>query len=290
MDLKGKLRQGMRIFDSNDREVGTVERVEGDHAYVGGRRVPVSAFDRMDNDRLYYGESGRQYFAEGRTGAAAGVRDTEGEVRVPVAEERLDVDKRQAELGAVEVRKSVETEDVSVPVELQREEVHVDKVDVADRPLAGADAGTAFQETTIRVPVRGEEAVVRKEAVVTGEVVVDKERTTERETVSDTVRKERVNVDENYQRARSGFQEHFDRRRAGSGTAAASRRFEDAEPNYRTGFDAGYDERYTGRDFDAVEPDLRRDWESRRTGGGGRDRWEDLREEIREGWGRARGR
>src|SRR5436309_1806486 len=52
-----------------------------------------------------------------------------------------------------------------------------------------------FESGTIRVPVRGEEAAVEKEAVVTGEVVVDKERTTERQEVADTVRKERVEVD-----------------------------------------------------------------------------------------------
>ena len=57
------------------------------------------------------------------------------------------------------------------------------------------------------------------------------------------------------------------------------------------GFDAGHDERYRDRDFEAVEPDLRREYESRRTGTrGGGDSWEDLREEIREGWNRARRR
>ena len=282
MDLKGKLRQGMRIFGDNDRDYGTVERFDDDYVYVGGRRVPTSAFERMENDRLYVGQSGAQYFTEGRGSSA------EGGTRVPVHEERLDVDKRQGQIGEVEVRKEVVSERVEVPVELRREEARVEQRDVRDRPAGPGE--DVFQEGTIRVPIRGEEAVVNKQAYVTGEVVVDKTETTERETISDTVRKERVNVDEDYQRARSGFQEHFDRRRAGSGSAASSRRFEDVEPNYRTGFDAGYDERYTGRDFDAVEPDLRRDWEARRTGAGGRDRWEDLREEIREGWDRARGR
>ena len=46
-----------------------------------------------------------------------------------------------------------------------------------------------------RVPVRGEEAVAQKEAFVTGEVVIDKERRTERQTVTDTVRREEVEVD-----------------------------------------------------------------------------------------------
>ena len=282
MDLKGKLRQGMRVFGAGNQDYGTVERFDDDYVYVGGRRIPASAFERMENNGLYVGQSGAQYFSEGRGGTA------EGGQRVQVHEERLDVGKREVEVGEVEVRKEVVSEQVSVPVELRREEAHVEQVDVRDRPVGPGE--DVFQEGTIRVPIRGEEAVVAKQAYVTGEVVVGKEQTTERQTISDTVRKERVQVDEDYQRARSGFQEHFDRGRTGAGAAAGTRRFEEAEPNYRAGFDAGYDERYAGRDFDAVEPDLRRDWEARRTGAGGRDRWEDLREEIREGWNRARGR
>ena len=274
MDLKGKLRQGMRIFGAGDRDYGTVERYDDDYVYVGGRRIPASAFERMEGDRLYVGQSGAEYFGEARGGTV------EGGQRVPVHEERLDVGKREAQVGEVEVRKEVVAEQVSVPVELEREQARVEQVDVRDRPVGpGQDV---FQEGTTRVPIRGEEAVVEKQAYVTGEVVVDKERTTERQTISDTVRKERVHVDEHYDSARAGFQEHYARGRGASGGAA----FEEAEPNYRMGFDAVHDERYRDRDFDAVEPDLRRDWEARRTGSS--DRWEDLREEIREGWERGR--
>ena len=53
----------------------------------------------------------------------------------------------------------------------------------------------AFEEGTIRIPLRGEEVVVRKEAVVTGEVVINKERTTERQEITDTVRTQHVEVD-----------------------------------------------------------------------------------------------
>ena len=133
------------------------------------------------------------------------IRD-EGTVRVPVYEERLDVEKREVELGEVRLHKTVEEEEVSVPVELRREEVTVDRRDVDARPVEPGAADTAFQETTIRVPVRGEEAVVDKQAVVTGEVVVTKEQTTERQEITDTVRKERVDIDDAYQRFQPDFQ------------------------------------------------------------------------------------
>ena len=122
-----------------------------------------------------------------------------GAVRIPVAEERLQVETREAELGQVQVRKSVVEERVEVPVDLQREEVRVERRDVGDRPATDADL---FQEGTIRVPVRGEEAVVEKEAVVTGEVVIGKERVREGQEVTDTVRRERVEVTDTGRRER----------------------------------------------------------------------------------------
>jgi len=223
-----------------------------------------------------------------RTAAGATARDTltdraEGELRVPVAEERLNVGKREADLGEVQVRKTVTEEQQTVPVTLRREEVTVQERDVADRPLRAGEE--AFTEGTIRVPVRGEEAVVAKEAVVTGEVVIDKTQKTEQRQVSDTVRKQRVDVEENYRQARAGFEQEFTARKD-----RGNRTFAQAEPNYRTGFTAAQDQRYSGRQFEDVEPELRREYETRSTGTtGSGESWEHLREEIRSGWNRARG-
>ena len=276
MDLKGKLRKGLKIFGTDNREYGTIDRYDDQYAYVGERKIPVSAFERMEKDRLYLGAQGGQYFAD--TGEAW---DDPKEIRVPVVEERLTVEKRQGEMGSVDIRKDVTTEQVNVPVELRHEEVTVDRVDVKDRPVTAGDMTDAFQEGTIRVPVRGEQAVVEKEAVVTGEVVIDREVETERQTISDTVRKVRVDVEENYTRDRSAFEQHFKARRASLGTAADTRAFADAEPHYRRGYEAAHDERFAGRDFEAVEPELRRSHT-------GNESWEHLREEIREGFDRGR--
>jgi uncharacterized protein (TIGR02271 family) len=276
MDLKGKLRKGLRIFGADNREYGTIDRYDDQYAYVGQRRIPVSAFERFENDRLYLGAQGNRYFADDAAGW-----DDPTQVRVPIREERLDVGKRQGEMGSVDVHKTVETEQVNVPVELRHEEVTVEERDVPNRPIAAGEMGDAFQEGTIRVPVRGEEAFAQKEAVVTGEVVVNRDVETERQVISDTVRRERVDVDENYNRDRTMFQEHFNQRRSGLGTGADTRSFADAEPHYRRGYEAAHDQRYTGRDFADVEPELRRT----HTGG---ESWEHLREEIREGFDRGR--
>jgi uncharacterized protein (TIGR02271 family) len=282
VDLTGKLRKGLKIFGTDNREYGTIDRYDEQYAYVGKRQIPVSAFERMDNNRLYVGDQGRQYFEAADRMDADSLGD-DGDIRVQVREERLNVGKRQSEMGAAEIRKTVETEQVNIPVELQHEEVTVNRVDVRDRPVAAGELAGTFEEGTIRVPVRGEEAVVQKEAFVTGEVVIDRDVKTERQTVSDTVRKEHVDVDENYQRDRSGFEEHFGKRKSGLGANADTRTFADAEPHYRRGYEAAHDERYAGRDFTDVEPDLRR-------ANTGNESWEHLREEIREGFDRGRGR
>lgn len=202
-----------------------------------------------------------------------------GSVRVPEIEERLQVEKRDAQMGEVRINKTVETEQQTVPVDLQREEVHVERRDVVARPLTDGDTVNAFEEGTIRIPVRGEEAVVRKETVVTGEVVINKERTTERQEITDTVRRQHVEVDEDYSRHKDTFQQHL-------GTLKTQHSWDEAEPNYRAGWQAGRDNRYASSKFEDVEGDIRSSLGHDRDD----DRWQQLREEVREGFGRARTR
>jgi len=284
MGLFDKLRRGLHVYGTDDRSVGTIDRWDDENVYIGGRPYKRSMFDRFDNDRLYFSTEGYRSY-QATSGSTMDDAVAGGEIRVPIREERLDVERRQGEMGAVEVHKDVISEQVDVPIELRHEEVHVNRVDVPDRPIAVGDAPDAFKEGTIRVPVRGEEVVTRKEAVVTGEVVIDRDVVAEKQTVSDTLRKERVDVDEDYTRVRDSFRQHFDTRRGElTGTAVDTRTFEDAEPNYRHGFAAAHNDRYSGRSFEDVEPDLRRDYRSR----GDDADWERLREEIREGFDRAR--
>ncbi len=120
-------------------------------------------------------------------------REVTGALVVPLAEERLHVEKRQADLGEVRVLKTVVEERQSIPIELEREEVVVRERDVPDRPVQ--PGRVHFQEGVVAVPLQGEEAVVYKEAVVTGEVLIAKERVAERRQIAGTVRAERVDVE-----------------------------------------------------------------------------------------------
>lgn len=119
---------------------------------------------------------------------------TDQDIRVPVVEEELIAGKRQEELGRVHLHKDVVEEEQSVPVELRREQVEVERVPVQGQ--TDVDTTDAFTERDIDVSVMGEEAVIDKQTRVAEEVRLHKDAMTEEQQVSDTVRKERVYVDE----------------------------------------------------------------------------------------------
>jgi uncharacterized protein (TIGR02271 family) len=124
--------------------------------------------------------------------AAVGSDVTGGnEQQVTLSEEELQVGKREVEAGRVRLRKVVNTEHQEVPVELEREQVSVERA-----PAAATDVPTnAFQEQEVEVPVMREEPVVSKEAHATEQVALNRNVQTETRTVGGDVRSEDVVVE-----------------------------------------------------------------------------------------------
>ncbi|MBA2475140.1 MAG: YsnF/AvaK domain-containing protein [Actinobacteria bacterium] len=118
-------------------------------------------------------------------------RTDEGDGAVTRSEEELQVGKREVEAGSARLRKWVETEPVQADVELKRETVHVDR-----QPIDEVVSGGQIGEEEIDVSLKREEAVVEKQVVGKERISLDKDVETTTETVSDEVRKERVEVDE----------------------------------------------------------------------------------------------
>jgi uncharacterized protein (TIGR02271 family) len=187
MDLTGKIRRGMWVFGADNRELGTVERHDGEYVYVGGRRLPMDAFERVEDDRLYVGEAGRRSFA------GADARDA-SEIRVPIAEERLDVDKRPVELGEVRLHKRVDQVEQVVREPVTRTDVEIERVK-ANRRVEGP-VGPREEGEWIVVPIVEELLVVRKVLMVTEEVRIRRRPVTEVREVRETVRRERVEVED----------------------------------------------------------------------------------------------
>jgi uncharacterized protein (TIGR02271 family) len=126
------------------------------------------------------------------------------EATIALAEEQVKVGKREVEAGGVRLRKIVRTETVNQPVELRREEIQVERVPGQGR--AASDKGFRGEED-IYIPLRQEEAVVGKEAVVREEVRVRKTAQTDRQQVAEQVRKEDVEIEETGEASRMDTKE-----------------------------------------------------------------------------------
>jgi uncharacterized protein (TIGR02271 family) len=228
---------------------------------------------------------------EGATRAreSAGTRAGEaGDITIPVVEETIQVGTRQVRRGGVRLYTRVTERPVEETVRLRDETVRVERHPV-DRPATEADLA-AGRGRTVEVTETDEEAVVAKEARVVEEVVVRKDVQEQTETVRDTVRRTEVEVEEvgagRPQEARgfdtydADFRGHYTASLAGRGHP-----YERWAPGYRYGYELAGDPRYTGRDWTALEPEARRDWETRHQG-----TWEEFKDTIRHAWEKVRGR
>lgn len=120
--------------------------------------------------------------------------NTAEERTVQLKEEDVKVGKRQVEAGSVRLRKIVRTETINQPVELEREEIVIERTPARDTTVRGE---ARFEEEDIFIPLRREEAVVQKEARVREEVRVGKKTEVEQQQVTEQVRKEDLQVERN---------------------------------------------------------------------------------------------
>jgi stress response protein YsnF len=184
-------------------------------------------------------------------------QDVTGKEKIPVVEEQLRVGKRQVRLGGVRVYSHVTERPVQENVQLREEHVSVQRHPV-DRPVRPGD--DAFKERAIEASETAEEAVVQKQARVVEEVEVNKDVRQRTETVRDKVRRTDVEV------------EKLDETDA---------RF---RPAYEFADQIAADQRYRGRSWEQIEPDVRRTYEQRYPG----STWEQMKDAVRRGWDRAR--
>ncbi len=223
---------------------------------------------------------GQRLTSDMRSDVRSDVRgDLRDEKTIPVVEERVSVGKREAGRRAVRIYSDVQERPVERDIELREERVHVERRP-ADRPATEADM-RAFREGTIELTETREEPVVHKEAHVVEEVIVGKEVNTRHKKVQDTVRRTDVRVDE---AAGTSYDADF-RRDYQTRYGTTGRAYDYYAPGYTFGSTYANEQRYQDRDWSTVEPDLRRDWESR-----GHGKWEDFKDSIRYGWDKVRGR
>jgi uncharacterized protein (TIGR02271 family) len=125
-------------------------------------------------------------------------RDTSGPTTnqaMTRSEEELRVGTETRERGRARLRKYVTTDQQTVTVPVQREEVRVEREPITDANLDDATSGPDISEEEHEVTLREEEVVVDKRAVPKERVRLDTETVTDERQVTEEVRKEHIQVD-----------------------------------------------------------------------------------------------
>ena len=112
------------------------------------------------------------------------------------SEEELRVGTAEREAGRVRLRKHVVTENETRTVPVKREEVRIEREPITDANVGSATDGPAISEEEHEVVLHEEEVVTEKRAVPKERVRLDKDVDVDQETVSEDVRKERIDVDD----------------------------------------------------------------------------------------------
>ena len=174
---------------------------EGDDVRVEYAKDQVKDAPSIDADRqlseqeehALYRHYGFEYGAGADTGGGRDVSGPATDDAMTRSEEELHVGTAERESGRVRLRKYVVTEDVETTVPVRREEVRLEREPITDANADAAMSGPEISEEEHEVTLReepGREGTVPKERVR-----LEKGVETGEETISDSVRKERVETD-----------------------------------------------------------------------------------------------
>jgi uncharacterized protein (TIGR02271 family) len=125
-------------------------------------------------------------------------RDTSGpttDSAMTRSEEELRVGTAKQERGRARLRKYVVTEEVQQTVPVQREEVRIEREPITGENVDQAVSGPEISEEEHEVVLHEEEPVVEKRTVPKERVRLDKETVVDEKTVSEELRKERIDAD-----------------------------------------------------------------------------------------------
>jgi len=170
-----------------------------------GRDVSGTDFDRDESSRggvidadTTTGDAERfdRESAGERGGPGGDVSGPNTDDAMTRSEEELRVGTTEREAGRVRLKKYVVEDQVTQTVPVRREEVRVEREPITDANVGDATDGPDVSEEEHEVVLRSEEPVAEKRTVPQERVRLSKDVHTEEREVSDTVRKERIDVDD----------------------------------------------------------------------------------------------
>jgi len=128
--------------------------------------------------------------------AEAQREEASGREAMTRSEEELRVGTAEREAGRVRLRKYVDTDDVQETVPVRREEARVEREPITDANVDEAMKGPDISEGEHEVVLHEEEVVAEKRTEPKERVRLETDTVTDEREVSDTVRKERIEVDD----------------------------------------------------------------------------------------------
>ncbi|MFI6045798.1 DUF2382 domain-containing protein [Nocardia sp. NPDC051321] len=194
---------GMFSGDSLVPLAGAQLRHDPEALQVRVEKEEVKTAPHLEHDGLISPEAERELFDHyhidpNRAGMEMGGKqqmrggrrpDDQGMVR---SEERLAVNKQNEEAGHARLHKYVVTEEQTVTVPTTHEEVRIEREPITDRSQVGR---TDIGEQEAEVTLHEERVTVQKEAVPVERVRLAVDEVQDEQTVSDTVRKERIETE-----------------------------------------------------------------------------------------------
>jgi uncharacterized protein (TIGR02271 family) len=111
------------------------------------------------------------------------------------SEERVRAGTEQVTAGKARLRKWVETEEQQISVPVTKEKARLETEPITDANCGDAMSGADITEEEHEITLTEERPVVAKETVPVERVKLTKDAETSEETVSETVRKERIDAD-----------------------------------------------------------------------------------------------
>ena len=194
-DVSGPETDNAMTRSEEELRVGTTERERGRarlRKYVVTEEVQQTVPVQREEVRVE-----REPITEGNVDAATSGPDiSDEEHEVTLHEEEVEVGTTQRESGRARLRKYVVEEDVTKTVPVRREEVRVEREPITEGNADAALDGPAISEEEHEVVLHEEEPVVQKQAVPKERVRLEKDTVTDEEQISETARKEQIDIDQ----------------------------------------------------------------------------------------------
>lgn len=157
--------------------------VEGGDRVAEARAILYrhGGFDRAGWDAVRYDRANT---------LSEGLFRTEDGRTIQLKEEQLRAYKEPTKVGEVDVRKEVKTEQQTIQVPVEREEVVIER-----RPADGQAGAGGMRTEEMRIPVKEEKVKVQKDTVVKEEVTIGKRKVRDTQQVSGDLKREELVVE-----------------------------------------------------------------------------------------------